>query len=117
MAALTLATDGGCRAKLRGAPGWQPRSGVALGPLAELILSGAFQASAAASWCLWSFIRLCVAVIRRYSERAADLPRLSNWLMRRLCSSPTALRASARLKYARKRQVLSPRKSKMAAYG
>ena len=49
------------------------------------ILSGAFQASTAAKWCLWSFIRLCVAVIRRHSERAADLPRLWNWLMRRLC--------------------------------
>lgn len=34
-----------------------------------------FQAAVAAIWCLWSFNRLWVAVIRRHSERAADLPR------------------------------------------
>jgi hypothetical protein len=33
------------------------------------------QAAAAASWCLWSFKRLWVAVIRRHSVRTADLPR------------------------------------------
>jgi hypothetical protein len=37
------------------------------------------------SWCLWSLRRLWVAVISRHSERAADLPRRWNWLMRRLC--------------------------------
>ena len=44
-----------------------------------------FQAAWAARWCLWSLSRLCVAVISRHSERAADLPRRWNWLMRRLC--------------------------------
>ncbi len=32
--------------------------GIVLGWLVVLILCGAFQASAAARWCLWSFIRL-----------------------------------------------------------
>jgi hypothetical protein len=34
-----------------------------------------FQAAAVAVWCLWSFSRLWVAVISRYSECAADLSR------------------------------------------
>ncbi len=34
-----------------------------------------FQAAVTAMWCLWSFRRLWVAVIRRHSESAADLPR------------------------------------------
>jgi hypothetical protein len=45
----------------------------------------AFQAAAAAIWCLWSLRRLWVAVISRHSESAADRPRRWNWLMRRLC--------------------------------
>ena len=46
---------------------------------------GASQALATANWCLWSFIRLCVAVISRHSECAAALPRRWNWSMPRLC--------------------------------
>jgi hypothetical protein len=38
-------------------------------------LSAPAQAAAAANWWLWSFIRLCVAVIKRHSVRTADLPR------------------------------------------
>ena len=44
-----------------------------------------FQAAWAANWCLWSFIRLWGRGDSRHSERASDLPRRWNWLMRRLC--------------------------------
>jgi hypothetical protein len=44
-----------------------------------------FQAAATAIWCLWSFSRLWVAVIRRHSERTADLPRRRKLSIRRLC--------------------------------
>ena len=50
-----------------------------------LIAAGAPQAPAAAIWCVWSFIRLWVAVISRHSERTADLPRRWKLSMRRLC--------------------------------
>ena len=43
-----------------------------------------FQMAVAASLCLWSFSRLWVAVIRRHSERAADLPRRWKRSIRRL---------------------------------
>jgi hypothetical protein len=43
-----------------------------------------FQAPAVASWWLWSFSRLWVAVISRHSERAADRPRRWKRSMRRL---------------------------------
>jgi hypothetical protein len=42
------------------------------------------QAAWVARWCLWSLRRLWVAVISRHSERAADLPRRWNWLIRRV---------------------------------
>jgi hypothetical protein len=46
---------------------------------------GPSQAAAAAIWCLWSFIRLWVAVLSRHSERTADLPRRWKRSIRRLC--------------------------------
>ena len=36
------------------------------------------QAAARASWCLWSFRRLCVALMSRHSVRTAERPRLRN---------------------------------------
>ncbi len=77
----------GCRAKMRGhgdgevvASGpvvvWAPR---AVWLPATLWSPGRpFQAAATAIWCLWSFSRLWVAVIRRHSESAADRPRRWN---------------------------------------
>jgi hypothetical protein len=53
-------------------------------PAGEGVARGLDQAVVRACWCLWSFCRLWVAVIRRHSERAAERPRRWKRSMRRL---------------------------------
>lgn len=80
----TVAFSRGCRANglCVGLAVWA--SGVIRGLIGGERRCGACQAPLVAIWCLWSFRRLCVAVINRHSARTADLPRLRNRLIPRL---------------------------------
>ena len=55
---------------------WVGPAGVVSGGLSRAVLS--------VVWRLWSFSRLCVAVISRHSDRQAALPRRKKRSMRRL---------------------------------
>ncbi len=78
------------RVRQRGRSRWVSRSegrgglgsGETDGP--DRAFPGPFQAPAVAIWRLWSFSRLCVAVISRHSDLAAALPRRWKRSIRRL---------------------------------
>ena len=80
-----VALDGGCCVKGAGGRVGVDGAGCARrSPVGSGAGFSVFQMAVAASLCLWSFSRLWVAVIRRHSERAADLPRRWKRSIRRL---------------------------------